>query len=599
MKKKIIFCASFLCALSLVSALSISEIQGIYHASAMKGHDVEDVEGVVTAVVKHPLSRGFYMQSLQADSDARTSEGIWVECEECKAKAGDLVKVSGMVDEIQLEKAVEGEMTVTAIKARNVDIIKSNCKVKPFVIKGNKIPKKIHEGPLSDVLDIKKNAMDFYESLEGMLVQVNSPVVVGANESHGEVCVIPDGGKSCKDRTKRGGVKYSYENEQTSRIILNPALFPLTENRVFKNSSFTPNPGDRFASPISGVLTFIYMNYQLINTSPLPPLKDVGASRDKNRYAYDASCLNAAVYNIENFTIADGGEERVKVLSSHVKEDLKLPDILGLVEVGDDDGGNVESNVLTSEKTLEAIVSGILKESGVEYGYLCVNPEDKKDGGWPAMHIRNAVLYRKDTMEVPYFTPSQAAGKDTKFADGKLTFNPGRIGNDEPFFADVRKTLVAHLKMKKNGKDVFVLVNHLKSKRADDKLYSAKRPVKRSSEDVRIPEGKYVNAFLKKINEKLPEAILLCMGDMNDFEFSPTIKEMKGDFMVSAVETLPVNERHTYVYQGSSQILDNFLVNSRYAKGLKCDILNINSEFTRAQGYFSDHDPIFVQIKTE
>lgn len=599
MKRKIITqVILFLCALALNAAVQISEIQGVYHASAMKGQRVEDVEGIVTAVVPHKLSRGFYMQSVKADKDERTSEGIFVESDSENVKVGDRVKVAGVVDEIHLEKVFEGEATVTAIKASEVSVVSSSNKVKPLIIKANKIPMKIHEGALTDEMDVKKNAMDFYESLEGMLVQINSPLVVGAEESYGEICVVPDGGKAAKNRTNNGGVKYSYENEQSARIIISPILYPITENRVFKDASFTPNPGDRFAKSITGVLTFTDMNYKLINTAPLPALKDTGAVRDKNKYEYDSAMLNAAMYNIENFTIADGGKERVEVLARHVREYLKNPDIIGLVEVGDDDGGNVESNVLTSEKTLEAIVEGILNESGVEYGYLCVNPEDKKDGGWPAMHIRNAVLYRKDTIYVPYRSDA-AVGKDTEFKDEKLTFNPGRIGNNEEFFKEVRKPLVAHLKMKKNDKDIFVCVNHLKSKRADDKLYSAKRPVKRGSEEVRIPEGKYLNAFLKKINERLPEAILLCMGDMNDFEFSPTLAALKGDFMVSAVEALSENERHTYVYQGNSQVLDNFLVNSRYEKGLKSDILNVNSEFTRAQGYFSDHDPIFVQIKVD
>ena len=86
------------------------------------------------------------------------------------------------------------------------------------------------------------------------------------------------------------------------------------------------------------------------------------------------------------------------------------------------------------------------------------------------------------------------------------------------------------------------------------------------------------------------------MGDMNDFEFSPTLKAMKTDVMVSAVEQLPKNQRHTYIYQGNAQVLDNLLVNKKYAKKMKVDILNINSESTKAQGYFSDHDPIFIQI---
>ena len=214
------------------------------------------------------------------------------------------------------------------------------------------------------------------------------------------------------------------------------------------------------------------------------------------------------------------------------------------------------------------------------------------------MHIRNAVLYRADRLSAPYTAQGDAV-TDTEIKDGRLSFNPGRIGNKEAIFKYVRKPLVAHLQRINDKKDVFVIVNHLKSKRADDKLYSANQPVKRKSEAVRIPEGKYIGDFLKRLNQAFPDAVLLAMGDMNDFEFSPAMQEMKGGLMVSAVEILPPNERHTYVYQGNSQVLDNILVNKRYAKNLQADILNINSEFTTAQGYFSDHDPVCAVIELE
>ena len=32
---------------------------------------------------------------------------------------------------------------------------------------------------------------------------------------------------------------------------------------------------------------------------------------------------------------------------------------------------------------------------------------------------------------------------------------------------------------------------------------------------------------------------------------------------------------------------------------MKVDILNINSEFTISQGYFSDHDPVYMQINVK
>lgn len=366
-----------------------------------------------------------------------------------------------------------------------------------------------------------------------------------------------------------------------------------------KNNNFTPNPGDIFDGDIEGILSFNYSNYKLFNTKELPKIIDKETKRDVNKFKYDSNLLNIATYNIENFTISDG-MERVEVLASQIKEELQTPDIIGLVEVGDDDGATPNSDLVSSKKTLEAIVNEIKKQTNIDYGYLNIDPIHGKDGGWPELHIRNVILYRKDRL-TPYKFNQGNAIKDTKLlGTGKelmLSNNPGRIGNNEEFFDEVRKPLIGQFKFK--DKNVFVIINHLKSKRSDDKIYSATQPVVRKSEIVREKQGTYINGFVTEINKKDKDAVILVMGDMNDFEFSKTLQNLKGDIMINAVEILPLEERHTYIYQGNSQVLDNILVNKKYAKNMNVDILNINSEFTKSQGYFSDHDPIFIQIEVE
>lgn len=591
-----------LATLALTSVITFSEtihqIQGVTHTSPYNQKMVKNVRGIVTAVVKD----GFYMQSRKFDRNIKTSEGIYVESKNLP-NVGEYVSVNGMVYEKQFGRPSESELTVTSIKAGDdIKVISKGNKVKAVNIDPRKVPMKVYVGKFNEKLNPKKNAMDFYESLEGMLVKVHKPLITGADEDRGEVCVVPEYGKYVKDKTNHGGVRYTYKNEQTQRILIKSELFKLSQGKRYEGKyidpSFTPNPGDRFSRDIQGVLTYDKSNYKLINTSPLPKIKDGKIKRDKLNIKYDKNKLSIVSYNIENFTIADGGQKRVDVLAKQVRDDLHTPDILGLAEVGDNDGGNVTSKVVSADKVLDAIVEGIKKATGVEYKWLSADPEDGKDGGWPAMHIRNAILYRTDKLELPYFKQGDSK-VDTEIKEGKLTFNPGRLGNNKEFYKEVRKSLVAHLVLKDSKKDVFIVVNHLKSKRFDDKIYSKNQPVKRKSEDLRIPEGKYVGQFLKEINKQKPNAIILSMGDMNDFEFSPTLKAMKTNLMVSAVESLPKNQRHTYVYQGNSQVLDNLLVNKKYAKGMKVDILNINSEFTISQGYFSDHDPVYMQINVK
>lgn len=587
---------------SAVASPNISQIQGIYHRSPYENKEVKSVVGAVTQVYKTKYYNGFYMQRLVSDKDERTSEGIYVENKSgLDVKAGDYVSVDGLVKEMQFkDKIAENELTITSIQANNVKVLRENVKVTPKKIEGSKIPKNIHDGKITDKLDVKKNAMDYYESLEGMLVVVKDPVITGNAESNGEISVLPDGGKYATNRTNTGGVRYTYQNEQTQRILVGDEFISLRNGKVFKDPNFTPNPGDKFAGDIEGIMSFSYANYKLFNTKPLPEIIDSGAKRDTPKYEYDKDYLNVAMYNIENFASSEN-PERVAILAKQIKDDLKTPDIIGLVEVGDDNGGNnKDTTVVSAKENIKNIIKAIKDVSGVEYGYMTVDPEHGKDGGWLEMHIRNVILYRIDRLKPAYIKQGDAKTDTSLIIENgklKLTLNPGRIGNNEKFFEEVRKPVIGHLMFE--DKDVFVMVNHLKSKRSDEKLYSAVRPAVRPSEEVRNPEAIYINNFLNQINANNKDAVILVMGDMNDFEFSNTLKFLKGDLLVSAVENLPAEQRHTYVYQGNSQVLDNLLVNKKYAENMRSDILNINSEMTRAQGYFSDHDPIFMQIKVK
>ena len=85
----------------------------------------------------------------------------------------------------------------------------------------------------------------------------------------------------------------------------------------------------------------------------------------------------------------------------------------------------------------------------------------------------------------------------------------------------------------------------------------------------------------------------MVLGDLNDFEFSPTLQILTaGGALTDLITTLPVNERYTYVFQGNSQTLDHTLVGGRL-KSIEYDVVHINAEFADQA---SDHDPQIVRI---
>ena len=58
----------------------------------------------------------------------------------------------------------------------------------------------------ADVFDPANDGIDFYESLEGMRVQVNKPVAVGPTNTSARSAVLADGGANASVRTTRGGI---------------------------------------------------------------------------------------------------------------------------------------------------------------------------------------------------------------------------------------------------------------------------------------------------------------------------------------------------------------------------------------------------------
>lgn len=578
----------------IASAETISEIQGTSITSKMENKEVKDVIGVVTLVKD---SKGFFIQSIKSDKNSKTSEGIYVENKiKADVKAGELVKIDGVVKETYMSRIDKSQLTNTAIAASKIELLDLNkiYSIKPVVISGKETPRTVHNGDFN-TLNTKTNAMDYYESLEGMLVRIPKPLITGFKEKYGDIWVVPNLGKYAETRSKNGGVVYNnYKYEQTQRITITTTPWKLTKNSKFIDG-ITPNPGDTFKGDIVGVLYYDNAEYRILPINDFPGIQDSKTAPEKNKFKYDSKKLNVVSYNIENFSHVDA-PDRVVELARQVKEELQTPDILGLIEVGDDDGHKATTLVEATEN-VNAIVDEIKKQTGLEYGIMTVAPEHGKDGGWVDMHIRNVILYRKDRLNPVKF--NQGDSKiDTQIMkeNGKtyMSYNPGRIGNNDPVWKDVRKPVIAQLEFQ--GKNIFVIANHLKSKRADHKIYGSNQPVVRASEEIRNPEAIRINEFAKEILKNDPNATIISLGDMNDFEFSNTIKLMSKDILIDTISELPKSERSTYIYQGNAQTLDNILINKKYKGKVNVDVIRRNSEFTLSQGSFSDHDPMFIQF---
>ena len=97
-----------------------------------------------------------------------------------------------------------------------------------------------------------------------------------------------------------------------------------------------------------------------------------------------------------------------------------------------------------------------------------------------------------------------------------------------------------------------------------------------------------VNAFVKDLLADDPNADVVVLGDINDFEFSRHRRSSRAaGRCATLVNPLPPIERYSYVYQGNAQVLDQILI-SPAMRTADYDIVHINAEFN---DQISDHDP--------
>lgn len=592
MKKFLLFLIFFS---SLTFSERISEIQGESLKSPYINKKVKDVQGIVTYILKDKYNTGVFIQSNEFDNNPNTSEGIYVEYPNVdQLRFGDLVSVDGVVFEKQFAKFDASRLTNTAILADKLNILAINLKPKVIEIDGAKLPNNIADDNMYRI-NKDESMIDYFASLESMLVKVKDPYITALKEEYGDIFVIPKLARDTKDLSENGGIiyhDYGFERKHIFSVTSKDSKF---WNEKHFSNDFTPNPGDRFEEDIEGVLNFDnYNSIKIYPTKELSNIVDSGAIKDSPKYSFNEEMLNVVTYNVENYSHFSD-PQRTYEFAIQVKDVLNTPDIINMVEFGDDDG-DVESSVVSGEKNGQALIDAIKKITNIEYGYLEIAPEYGKDGGKPSLNIRTSVLYRLDRLKVKDMNKGYSY-KDTYFENGKLAFNPGRIGTKSQEFDYTRKPLIINFDF--NGKSIYTISLHLSSKRGDDATFGFNQPPIRKSEEHRHDQARYVNNFVKEILANDSEATVLVMGDINDFNFSKTTDLINGNELYDVMQELDKSQRYTYVYDGMSQVLDNVMLNKEYKGKVNVDVIRINSEFTKSQGSFSDHDPVFIQFQVK
>lgn len=574
--------------------IRIHDIQGEGHKTPFANQTVQEVEGVVTYIFELKGAQYFTIQTPdeEADDNPLTSEGILVYAGSngYEIKVGDKVAVTGAVSEYVYD-GYAGDLTTTQINARNdrggqVSILsRGNTLPQAFTIDEASFNPSVIDNDGFSVFDPQEDAIDFWESIEGMRVSVTNVKAVAPQEYGDLVTVL----QSAEVDTRNGGIVFTEQDTNPERI-----QFRLEPNGTAARS-FNVNTGDTFNGTITGVVGNSYTNYKIhTDLSAVQAIHEAGNSQPETtsiKFAEDK--LTVASYNLENFSNnrSETSDEKANRLADAIGNGMNTPDVVGLTEV-QDNNGSINDGTVSAAESYQRLIDLIEAKTGVKYAYANIDPENNQDGGAPGANIRVGFLYNPARV-VLEGTPGKA-NEATAYENGSLTLNPGRIDPTNEAFANSRKPVAAEFTFK--GERVIVIANHWNSKSGDTGLFGDTQPVILGSEVQRKKIAHVVADFITDIKTKNDDANIVALGDFNDFQFSSALGILEAAGMHNKIKDLPIGDQYTYIYQGNSQVLDHILVTSNLAQQTDIDVLHVNADFTEASGRASDHDPLMIQI---
>jgi predicted extracellular nuclease len=565
----------------------IHDIQGASHISPLNGRSISGVPGVVTA----KTTNGFWLQDTQPDADPATSEGIFVSTGSAPAVAvADSATVSGTVTEFRSGgSSGTNNLTTTQITSPTVTTVAHNVALPAptLVGSGGRVPPAtvIEDDAAGDVetsgvFDPASDGIDFWESMEGMRVEIDNAAVVGPRTAYGEIPIVAQGSAT---RTNRGGIVLQAGDANPERVLLDDVLA----------ATPTVNVGDTLTGATIGVLDYSFSNFKLQVTST--PTVTSGGIAPETTTAAAVGQLSAATFNVQNLDPTDP-QSKFDALASGIVNNLKSPDLVALEEI-QDNTGPANDGVVACDQTMSKLINAITAAGGPIYSYRQVNPTDGADGGEPGGNIRQVFMYRTDRglsfVDRPGATSTTADSVVNTGGVPSLKYSPGRIDPGNSAFNSSRKPLAGEFT--RNGQPLFAIANHFNSKGGDQPLFGHFQPPARSSETQRHNQATAVKSFVDQIMAVNANSSVIVLGDLNDFEFSQTADILTaGNSLVDLPRTLPVAERYTYDYEGNCQVLDHILLSSSLAaKPYSYDVVHINSEFANQ---ISDHDPQVVRI---
>jgi hypothetical protein len=453
-----------------------------------------------------------------------------------------------------------------------------------------------------------------------MRVTVQSPVAVSGTNEFGEIYTAvraPGGGLNATNLSARGtlNIKGGTGDVDVTNTIggdFNPERIQIDDDADLLPGFTTPDVavGDRL-SDVTGVVTYNFGNYEVAPIQSFSVAEAGGLERETSTLRGGAGELLVASYNVLNLdpNDADGDTDladgQFESIARQIVGNLNAPDIIGLQEIQDNDG-STNSAVTSASLTLETLANAISAAGGPDYEVID-NPfiGDDTSGGEPGGNIRTAFLYNPDRVGLVESSLRTVTDPANQQVDPQNPFYESRL----PLAADFTF----------NGDTITVVANHFTSKGGSTPLFGRVQPPVNGGEEQRAAQAQLVNDFVDGLLAADPDAKAVVLGDLNEFEFEEPLRVLEGDLqaeayqvsgtdpaqatvaisdadqvvLVNLTETLPEDERYSYLFEGNSQSLDHILVTGTLAEQAAFDAVHVNSEFA---GSPSDHDPILARL---
>jgi predicted extracellular nuclease len=580
----------------------IHDVQGAAHVSPLNGARVSRVPGVVTALAVN----GFWMQDPHPDRSAATSEGVFVYTGRRPGTAvGDAVRVTGRVGEFRPGGAAAGGLTRTEIDATAVSVAAHGAAPPPATVlggrRGRRPPGSVVDRGHGNVerggaFDPRRDAIDFYESLEGMLIEIDDAVAVGPTR-YGELPVLPANGAGAGVRTGRGGILLRDRDANPERVILDDALAPLPGMNV----------GDGLPGANRGVLDYTYGDYKLLLTAT--PRRAAGALARESTRPQRPGEMAVATAALDGLN-PDAPPARFTALADDIVHGLRSPDLIAVTGVGDNSGPGDDGTVAT-DQTVAQLITAISAAGGPAYDWRSVDPRDNADGGEDGANERAGFLFRTDRglafvdrpapgepvpdeppdRPDPAVTPVRAVRRG---GTAGLTLSPGRIAPRAAAWAGAHKPLAGELTWK--GRRVIVIANRWYPRTGDDQpLFGRHQPPSRPTEWRRDAQARVVAGFVNSVRRVDANARVIVAGELNTGGTSVPVRTLTaGAGLTDLPASLPARDRYTAVTAGNSEDLDHILLSRSLRRHRhEFDIVHRNAEFAARAG---EHDPTVVRI---